>query len=106
MKITLSRQKTLLVCLLHKRRRKRRKQPHHHQCLKKMKETPRRRRRRRRRQPSKRYFKMSRILKASTETAVFGVTTTTSNIFPPKWELKIRNCQYFFRWAIITSCFV
>merc|ERR1712001_742144 len=53
------------------------------QCLKKTKETPRRRRRRRRRPRSKRFFKMSRILKASTETAVFGVTTTTSNIFPP-----------------------
>merc|ERR1712179_731204 len=86
-----SRQKTLLVCLLHKRRRKRRKQPHHpqslSQCLKKTKETP--RRRRRRRPPSKRYFKMSRILKASTETAVFGVTTTTSNIFPRNGNSKL-----------------
>merc|ERR1712179_341187 len=87
-----SRQKTLLACLLHKRRRKRRKQPHHpqslSQCLKKTKETP-RRRRRRRRPPSKRYFKMSRILKASTETAVFGVTTTTSNIFPRNGNSKL-----------------
>merc|ERR1712179_380035 len=93
-----SRQKTLLVCLLHKRRRKRRKQPHHHQslsqCLKKMKEMP--RRRRRRRPPSKRYFKMSRILKASTETAVFGVTTTTSNIFPRNGNSKLEIANISF----------
>merc|ERR1719233_482343 len=75
------------------KKKKRRRPPHRpqnlSQCLKKTKETPRRRKRRRRRQQSKRYFKMSRILKASIETAVFGVTTTLSNIFPQNGNSKL-----------------